>query len=110
LRQQFNSKRYNIVLKNLFTFPSGYGARRSEGGTRSPLRVDKFRRRSRTYLASPGGAADPPLKIARLMSSALFVTLLSAKSNSARDVMNLPNEAKLSYRWWERASLLSTLN
>jgi hypothetical protein len=136
LRQQFNSKRYNIVLENICShFPVATAAdevkveravpcalldsggeaaniwhrpaerpihlqkiarrknfvpfaasssakselclrhwiehSRSEGGTRSPLRVAKFRRRSRTYLASSGGAADPPSKIARLTNSAL---------------------------------------
>ena len=40
---------------------------RSKGGMRSPSRVAKFRRRSRTYLASSPKAlgADPPSKIAR---------------------------------------------
>jgi hypothetical protein len=48
LRQQFNSKRYNIVSKDLSSHclaapAAGWSEHpRSEGGTRSPLRVAKI--------------------------------------------------------------------
>jgi hypothetical protein len=58
---------------------AGFEDPRSEGGTRSPLRVAKFGRRSRTYLASSGGAADPPSKVARLMKFRAVRDLIECK-------------------------------
>jgi hypothetical protein len=86
LRQQFNSKRYNIVSKNLSSHCLAAPAAdlsehpRSEGGTRSPLRVAKIQAaKPHLFGIAAGRAADPPSKMARRRNFAPFVTSSSAK-------------------------------